>query len=49
MAPVPTESIGEKAAELAHKMHMETWQFVAILAGENIIIIFKKQNNLNME
>ncbi|XP_037974985.2 synaptotagmin 1 isoform X1 [Plutella xylostella] len=39
MAPVPTESIGEKAAELAHKMHMETWQLVAILAGVAVVVL----------
>lgn len=35
--PGPTttqESIQEKTAELAHKMHMETWQLVAILVGK---------------
>lgn len=28
------ETIGEKTAELAHKMNMETWQLVAILVGK---------------
>lgn len=31
--PTTQESIGEKAADYARKIGMETWQLVAILVG----------------
>lgn len=34
------ESIGEKTADLARKMNMETWQLVAILVGK--LKLYKK-------
>ncbi|CAB3223443.1 unnamed protein product [Arctia plantaginis] len=33
------ETIGEKTAELAHKMNMETWQLVAILVGVAVVVL----------
>lgn len=35
--PTTQESIVEKTAEIAHSMHMETWQLVAILAGKVLL------------
>lgn len=39
--PVTTtqESIGEKTAEIARKMNMETWQLVAILVGVAVVVL----------
>ncbi|KPI92836.1 PREDICTED: synaptotagmin 1 isoform X1 [Papilio xuthus] len=37
---VPQESTAEKvAAEVAHKLNMETWQLVAILVGVGVVIL----------
>ncbi|XP_026493207.1 synaptotagmin 1 isoform X1 [Vanessa tameamea] len=33
------ESIGEKTAEIARKMNMETWQLVAILVGVGVVVL----------
>lgn len=33
------ETLEERAADLAHKMHMETWQLVAILAGIAVVVL----------
>ncbi|CAH0714424.1 unnamed protein product, partial [Brenthis ino] len=33
------ESIGEKTAEIAHKLNMETWQLVAILVGVGVVVL----------
>lgn len=31
------ETIAEKTAEIAQKMHLETWQLVAILVGKKTL------------